>query len=53
MEVAPEVTGHEEDDKKTKQYRDPDRSYLQRMNRVIIIREDVDVREGMGCGSGN
>ena len=53
MKVAPEIAGHEEDDQKTKQDRDPDRSYLQRMNCVVIIREDVDVREGMGCGSGN
>ena len=51
--MSPDVAGHEDDDKETKQDRDPDRSYLQRMNWVIIMGEDVDVGEGMMCRGGN
>ena len=32
VKMSPDVAGHEDDDKETKQDRDPDRSYLQRMN---------------------
>ena len=32
VKMSPDVAGHEDDDKETEQDRDPDRSYLQRMN---------------------
>ena len=51
--MSPDVAGHEDDDKETEQDRDPDRGYLQRMDWVIIMREDVDVGEGMMCCGGN
>ena len=53
MKMSPDVAGHEDDDKETEQDRDPDRSNFQRVDRVIIFGEDVDVGEGMMCRGGN
>ena len=53
MEMFPEVAGDEEQHEEAQQHRHPHAGDLQRVDRVVIPREQVDVGEGvLGRGGG-
>lgn len=53
VEMFPEVAGDEEQHEEAQQHRHPHAGDLQRVDRVVIAREQVDVGEGvLGRGGG-
>ena len=53
VEMFPEVAGDEQQHEEAQQHRHPHAGDLQRVDRVVIAREQVDVGEGvLGRGGG-